>query len=820
MIVTVTWFRLELRRRWRSLVVLALLVAFATATVLASVAGARRGGTAVDRLAALTLPATVAVLPNEPGFDWAGIRALPQVEALTEFPVSGFGVDGISNSEEVSAFPPVDDELLRTIERPVVLEGRLPDPTRIDEVVVSSRFPATYHRGVGDRLTLRLMSVEQAGSDDFDPSGSDPLLGPSVPVTIVGVIRSTWFAEKLGDRGGVLPSAALFARYHANIVGPKGYINALVRLKGGEAAIPAFREGLVRASKRSDIDMWNIEMKIIAPSRQVAHFEAASLLAFGLAALAAAIVLIGQSVARYTAATMADLQVLRAVGLTPRQAVVAASAGPFLAALAGTTLGIVSAAAASTWMPIGAAALLEPHPGFDVDWLILGTGWALILALVLAGSAASAALALVATRGRISGRRSGVALAAARAGLPVPIVIGARFALEPGRGKSAVPVRPALVGAIAGVVGVLAAFTFSAGVRDATENPARFGQTHQLEIFLGFNNEDFVPSYRQMLETVARDPAVQAVNDARIAVAEAEVPATRTATGAGAEKSRSAPVTVYTYDPVGGPLPVVLFEGRMPATPEEIVLGPSSADALGVAVGGRVPMGGGPTPVPMTVTGIGFMPEGPHNGYADGGWVIPAGYDRLFAGAHFAFKFHGAEIALRPGTDLAAVKRRLESATAPPGGGGLPFTDPLPLPQVAQIRDVQSLPVLLAGFLALLAVGAVGHALATTVRRRRHEVAVLRALGMTRPQARWMVVTQATLLAVVGLLFGVPLGVAFGRTLWRIVADIAPLVYVPPLALWALLLAGPVTLLLANLLAAWPGSVATRLRIGHVLRTE
>jgi ABC-type lipoprotein release transport system permease subunit len=99
-------------------------------------------------------------------------------------------------------------------------------------------------------------------------------------------------------------------------------------------------------------------------------------------------------------------------------------------------------------------------------------------------------------------------------------------------------------------------------------------------------------------------------------------------------------------------------------------------------------------------------------------------------------------------------------------------------------------------------------------------VAVLRALGMTRPQARWMVVTQATLLAVVGLIFGVPLGVAFGRTLWRVVADIAPLVYVPPLALWALLLAGPVTLLLANLLAAWPGRVAARLRIGHVLRTE
>ena len=70
-------------------------------------------------------------------------------------------------------------------------------------------------------------------------------------------------------------------------------------------------------------------------------------------------------------------------------------------------------------------------------------------------------------------RRSTVAAAAAGAGFPVPVVVGARFALEPGRGRSAVPVRPALVGAVAGVLGVLAAFTFSAGVSDAAAHPAR-----------------------------------------------------------------------------------------------------------------------------------------------------------------------------------------------------------------------------------------------------------------------------------------------------------------------------------------------------------
>jgi hypothetical protein len=48
------------------------------------------------------------------------------------------------------------------------------------------------------------------------------------------------------------------------------------------------------------------------------------------------------------------------------------------------------------------------------------------------------------------------------------------------------------------------------------------------------------------------------------------------------------------------------------------------------------------------VTGIAFVPAGPHNGYADGAWLTPAGYDRIFAGAHYSFKFHAAAVALRP----------------------------------------------------------------------------------------------------------------------------------------------------------------------------
>jgi ABC-type antimicrobial peptide transport system permease subunit len=80
----------------------------------------------------------------------------------------------------------------------------------------------------------------------------------------------------------------------------------------------------------------------------------------------------------------------------------------------------------------------------------------------------------------------------------------------------------------------------------------------------------------------------------------------------------------------------------------------------------------------------------------------------------------------------------------------------------------------LSAFLALLAIGAVGHALSIAVNRRRHELAVLRALGMTRLQTRMVIATQASVLAMIGLVFGIPLGLALGRDIWRVVAASRP----------------------------------------------
>jgi hypothetical protein len=802
-----TWLRLEVRRRWRSLTVLALLVGLATGTVLAATAGARRGQTAFDRLWARTLPATATVLANQPGFDWAKVRALPEVAALTEFPVVyGFSMPCCPGAS--TGFPPVDGQFTTTLERPVMQAGRLYDPRRADEVLATPQFMASYHKQIGDTIMLRLASPQQA-SNGYDGSGGKPPGGPAVRARIVGVGMTPWGldADGPGRHGGVISSPALFTNYRANIVGTNGqsYINALVRLKGGVAALPKFRADLARVSGRSDIDVWNNLDTFGAPFKRITSYEAACLLAFALAALVAAFFLVGQSVARYTSATMPDLQVLQAVGMTPRQVIAAASAAPFLAAVAGATLGVAGAIVASNWMPIAMASYAEPSPGVSADWLILGPGWVIAPALVLAGAAITAAMTLSARRRQAVPRRSAVVAAAAGAGLPVPALAGIRFALEPGRGRSAVPVRPALLGAVAGVLGVLAAFTFSAGVADAAANPARFGQTWQLELFIGFNGHDFGPSAK-VLNAVARDRDVTGVEDARI----------------GGAQSGQVSVESFTYQGVGGKhIPVVLTAGRMPATPGEIVLGPVSAGQLHAAPGSTIRLQSGGALKTLRVTGIGFIPAGPHNGYADGAWLTPGGYGRLFHGTHYAFKFHVALLSLRPGADVAAVTHRLNKvATAAAGGNPVQFTPPAPPPEVQTIRDVAALPLALSAFLALLAVAAVGHALSIAVRRRRHELAVLRALGLTRWQTRAVIATQASVLAVIGLAFGVPLGIALGRIIWRAAAGMAPLAYHAPLAEVALLLIAPLALLAANALAAWPARRAARLRVGQILRIE
>jgi FtsX-like permease family len=812
--MVVTWLRLESRRRWRSLVVVALLVALTAGTVLAAVAGARRGQSAWDRLWARTLPATVTVLPNQPGFDWSKIEALPEVSATALFIVldgellTGTGPAG-SFSSTNTGMPPGDAGMLHTVELPVVLAGHNFDAGRADEVVASQEFMTEHHLQVGAPLTVHLPSAAQAEAS-FDPTSGQAPRGPLVQVRIVGVVRTPFWLDAPDSGGGVLLNYAFTEKYRQYILGgdpahSSVYVNALMRLKGGEAAIPAFKADLARVTHRSDIDVWDNYGKFGGPVKKATNYEALVLLAFGVAALLAALFLIGQTVARYAAETAEDLRVLQAMGLTRRKAVACAGVVLGLAAVAGATVGVAAALIASRWMPIGIASYAEPRPGFDADWLVLIPGWAAVVLLVAGGTALLTWFALSTRRTRDAPRGSVLARAASAAGLPVAAVMGARFALEPGRGRAAVPVFPAVMGAVAGVLGVLAAFTFSAGVSDAVAHPERFGITWQLDSFYGLDGQDIGPS-AQVSQAVAASPDVAGVLDSRI----------------GGAQSSGVSVESFEYKSVGGKaVPVVLTAGTMPASEAGIAIAPTTAQQLHAAVGSVITLTGGPVPRTMTVTGIGFVPDGPHNSYDQGAWLTPAGFDWLFGGTHYKFKFHVAAVTLRPGIGLAAGARAVNAAVATvKGGQNISFTPTQPDTTVVILQDLSVLPTALGGFLALLAFGAVGYALTTAVRRRGRELAVLRALGLTARQARLVIVTQATVLAVVGIAAGIPLGLVVSHAAWRAVTNFIPLAYQPPLAPWALILIAPATLLGANLLAVWPGWRAARLRAAQVLRTE
>jgi ABC-type lipoprotein release transport system permease subunit len=110
--------------------------------------------------------------------------------------------------------------------------------------------------------------------------------------------------------------------------------------------------------------------------------------------------------------------------------------------------------------------------------------------------------------------------------------------------------------------------------------------------------------------------------------------------------------------------------------------------------------------------------------------------------------------------------------------------------------------------------------LAASVRRRRRDLALLKALGLTRRQVAAAISWQATVAAVVGAVVGVPLGVVIGRQLWIAFAHNINAVPVPSVPVPTLIVVAVGALVFANLVAALPGRSAARTPVALVLRTE
>jgi ABC-type antimicrobial peptide transport system permease subunit len=172
-------------------------------------------------------------------------------------------------------------------------------------------------------------------------------------------------------------------------------------------------------------------------------------------------------------------------------------------------------------------------------------------------------------------------------------------------------------------------------------------------------------------------------------------------------------------------------------------------------------------------------------------------------------------IRARPGADQDALVQRLRADYADEG-----VYVPEKPSDLADLARVSSLPFIIAGLLGVLALATLASTVATSVRRRRRDLAVLKVLGFVRSQVRATVAWQSSTLALVAGLLGVPVGIAAGRMAWDVFADrlgVPPRPVTPVVAVLVLL---PALLLLANVVAAVPGRVAARMRPAAALRTE
>jgi ABC-type antimicrobial peptide transport system permease subunit len=112
------------------------------------------------------------------------------------------------------------------------------------------------------------------------------------------------------------------------------------------------------------------------------------------------------------------------------------------------------------------------------------------------------------------------------------------------------------------------------------------------------------------------------------------------------------------------------------------------------------------------------------------------------------------------------------------------------------------------------------HLLVVSVSRRRRETGLLKVLGFVNGQVASAVSWQATTLTLVGIVFGVPLGVVAGRTTWTLFASRLGVLPASVIPVWTIGGLAIGVLVAANLLAVGPALAAMGSKPGRVLRTQ
>jgi hypothetical protein len=773
--------------------VLGVLVGLVGGVVLAASAGARRTASAFDRFLAATDAAHVAVRVEDDPRLLAQLEQLPQVAAaapLAYLLVRPAGTD-LDPALEFTALAGVDDRLGAVVDRPVVIEGRAPDPGRIDEIAVNEAAAADLDLGVGDQLELEWLALEQL-ERLFTGEDFGPLAGPTEPLTVVAVTRSpTDLVEVDLFPSPVTVTPAFYRAYGPRTAAYDGI--TAVRLHNGEADVAAFTAAV------DELSGGGPNVLIVPTSETTAKVDdavavlAGSLVLFamtcGLAGTAGVALVIGRQVA-----ARADEQpTLAALGMTRGQRAAALVASAVPAALAGAGTAVVVAVAASPLLPLGLARRAEPDPGLSVDAPVLGAGAVAVVVVVLGlataiawWAARPASLAQRAVPDSATRHPSSVSGLLARAGLPLAVAVGARRALPGGGGLNP---RAVLVGAVAGVAGLVAATTFGASLLGLVDTLGRDGWNWDLS----------VPGVSSDLEQgptpgLASDPDVAdlAAMHLSLAVVEGET------------------TPVFGLEPLKGSMSYTILDGRGPGSADEVVLGTTTLRRLERRVGESVAALGVDGTHQLRIVGRAAFPSSDQDSLADGAGLTATGFDRLETSQDFT------DLVLRwvPGTDVEAAQRRLEEQV---GRGTFAVVAPA---EVRNLQRVAGVPPTLGAFFSLLAALAVGHALATGSARQRREVAVLKAVGFVRRQVWAILGSQAITLAAVAVALGIPVGVAVGRGAWALVAGRIGVVVAPVAPVVSLAVIVPVVALAAITLAALPARAAGSIRPAVLLRAE
>ena len=831
-------FRATFGRRWPGYLALAVLIGMVGGVALGSVTAARRTDASYPKFLARTNPSDLVVEPftktnYSPSFlrqlarlpHVKGVAVAVPLTAATLTPGGNLGTVLLAHVQLAGTLAGADG-LYSAQDRMTIVAGRRADPARPDEVVATPVAVALLHLHVGSQVRVGLISNSNAGG-----------LYGRADLTVVGIgVLNTQVLQDSIDSGrtGFLVGTPALTREFASCCASGMTVG--LRLDGGgryDTAVGQEYQQLVAtspyiSSSGSELYVY-VTAAIEAQAQRAIRPEAIALAVFGLIAGLAALIIGTQSMARQLRAGADDAGALRAIGAGPTMIMADGLPGIVAAVAAGALLAVGVAVALSPFSLFGPVRAVEPGRGIYLDWPVLGLG-ALGLVLLLGGMAAVIAYRQVphrlAAREHTGDRRPVAVWRVAAARLPVPAVEGLRLALAPGRGRTAVPVRSVLTGAVLAMTVVSATLTFGASLSTLVSHPALYGWNFSYALY-AVQGWGSVP-VRWAGPLLARDPAVAATTGVDFVTVQID--------------GQTVPAMVAPTRPAVGPH---ILSGHGLDGSHELVLGPATLAQLRQRVGGTVTLASGSFHVRLKIAGTATMPAigsvlTVHTSMSTGALfstaVLPEGagsgpFGPLLSGPNAIL------IRLRPGVSQAAGLRSMQAMSRQLTGtlnsprleaasGGLSVADTVDLlsaqrpAEIVNYRAMGAMPAVLAGGLAAGAVAALGLTLVASVRRRRRDFALLKTLGFTRGQLAGAVAWQSSAIAVIGLVIGVPAGVAAGRWLWLAFANQLSAVPDPVVPAASIGLAALAALIVANLVAALPGRTAARTRAALLLRAE